>query len=103
MQVWKTNGRWFQMFRYTGDKFQNERGMFVNVQNKDNIVVTKGGSERWNVRYVKDEQNYTTGEYHPGYGFYCNRDFYIVSKRDGRYLQTVSSNVLTKTRNGQAT
>jgi hypothetical protein len=42
MQIWKTNARWFQLFRYvSNDRFQNERGMFVGVQNKDNIVVTK--------------------------------------------------------------
>lgn len=87
MQIWKTNARWFQMFKYVGgDKFQNERGMYVGVQNKENIVVTKNVQTRWNVRYVKNEQTYQTGEYHPKYGFYCNRDFYIVSKRDGRYL-----------------
>jgi hypothetical protein len=56
MQIWKTNGRWFQMFKYVGgDKFQNERGMFVGVQNKENIVVTKNVQTRWNVRYVKNE------------------------------------------------
>jgi hypothetical protein len=43
-------------------------------------------------------QTYQTGEYHPTYGFYCNRDFYIVSKRDGRYLSSVSRQVLIKTR-----
>jgi hypothetical protein len=91
------------MFKYVGDKFQNERGMYVSVQNKENIVVTKNVSERWNVRYVKNEQSYQTGEYHPGYGFYCNRDFFIVSKRDQRYLQSIGSKAMTKTRNGQAT
>jgi hypothetical protein len=99
MQIWKTNGRWFQMFKYVGDKFQNERGNWVGVQNKENIVVSNV-QHRWNVRYVKDEQFYQTGEYHPRYGFYCNRDFYIVSKRDQRYLQSVGSKVVTKTRNG---
>jgi hypothetical protein len=52
---------------------------------------------------VKDEQTYQTGEYHPGYGFYCQRDFYIVSKRDGRYLEggnETGRKVLIKTRNG---
>jgi hypothetical protein len=56
--------------------------MFVGVENKENIVVTKNVQHRWNVRYVKDESTYQTGEYHPGYGFYCNRDFFVVSKRD---------------------
>jgi hypothetical protein len=85
MQIWKTNRRWFQMFKYVGDKFINERGMYVGVQNSENIVVQKQSPNnwsRWNVRYVKDEQTYQTGEYHPKYGFYCNRPFYIVSKRD---------------------
>jgi hypothetical protein len=58
MQIWKTNGRWFQMFKYVGDKFMNERGKQVGVQNKDNLVVenrSNNMSARWNVRYVKDE------------------------------------------------
>jgi hypothetical protein len=46
------------MFKYVGDRFQNERGMFVGVQNKENVVVTKNVQHRWNVRYVKDEQTY---------------------------------------------
>jgi hypothetical protein len=92
MQIWKTNGRWFQMFRYNGDKFINERGMFLGVQNNDNVIVTKNVQHRWNVRYVKNETTYKAGEYHRGYGFTCDRDFYIISKRDGRYLQTVTYN-----------
>lgn len=61
MQIWKTNGRWFQMFKFVGDKFMNERGMYVGVQNKENIVVQKGFGNwcsTWNVRYVKNEQTY---------------------------------------------
>lgn len=65
--------------------------------------MTKNVSQNWNVRYVKNEQTYQTGEYHPRYGFYCNRQFYIVSKRDGRHLQQISNQVQTKTRNGLAT
>jgi hypothetical protein len=94
------------MFRYTSDTFQNERGQYVSVQNKENIVVEKkinGWSSRWNVRYVKDEQTYQTGEYHPKYGFYCNRQFYIVSKRDGKYLEggnAVGRKAMIKVSNG---
>jgi hypothetical protein len=78
------------MFKYVGDRLQNERGLYVGVQNKENVVVEKSTNsswQRWNVRYVKDEQTYQTGEFHPKYGFYCNRQFYIVSKRDGKYLE----------------
>lgn len=105
MQIWKTNGRWFQMFKYVGDKFMNERGMYVGVQNKENIVTMKSVNNswsRWNVRYVKDEQNYQTGEFHPGYGLVCNKSFYIVSQRGGRYLDSVDSKAVIKTRNGRS-
>jgi hypothetical protein len=64
----------------------------VGVQNRDNIVTIKTVSNawsRWNVRYVRDEQTYQTGEYHPGYGFYCNRNFHIVSQRGGKYLDSI--------------
>jgi hypothetical protein len=91
------------MFKYSGDTIRNERGQYVAVQNSSNIVVQKNNSNtwsRWNVRYVKDEQTYQTGEYHPRYGFYCNRDFYIVSKRDGRYLTAVSRKALIKVSTG---
>jgi predicted RNA binding protein YcfA (HicA-like mRNA interferase family) len=77
------------MFRYIGDKFVNERGSHVTVQNKDNVIVQKNFDStysRWNVRYVKDEQRYVTGEFHPEYGFYCNREFYIVSKKYTKYI-----------------
>ena len=68
------------MFKYEGDRIVNVRGQYVGVQNKENIVVMKKITDnwsRWNIRYVKDEQNYAVGEYHPGYGFYCGRPFYI--------------------------
>lgn len=68
------------MFRYSGDQFINERGQYVVTQNKDNITVSKSipnNWSRWNVRYVKDEQNYADGEYHPYYGVYCGRRFFI--------------------------
>jgi hypothetical protein len=105
MQIWKTNGRWFQMFKLVGDRIQNERGQFVGVQNSSNVVVGKSTPNnwwRWNVSYARNEQTYQTGEYHPGYGLYCNKAFHIVSKRDGRYLEatmTGARNVLVKTRN----
>jgi hypothetical protein len=93
------------MFKYQGDRIVNVRGQFVGVQNKENIVVMKMITDnwsRWNIRYVKDEQNYQVGEYHPGYGFYCGRQFYIQSKRDGRYLEHINNSaVVTKTPNGR--
>jgi hypothetical protein len=38
MQIWKTNARWFQLFRYSGDKFINERGQVVGAQSNDNLI-----------------------------------------------------------------
>jgi hypothetical protein len=53
------------------------------------MKTVSNGWSRWNVRYVRDEQTYQTGEYHPGYGFYCNRSFHIVSQRGGKYLDSI--------------
>lgn len=102
MQIWQTNGRWFQLFKYVGDRFQNERGKFVTTKG-DNIIVDKrqnGWASRWNVRYVKDEQTYQTGEWHPS-GFYCGRKFNLISKKDGRYMSEISSKALVKMRNNK--
>jgi hypothetical protein len=98
MQIWKTNQRWFQMFKLVSDTIRNERGKYVAVQNENIVVQAKNNNSwsRWNVRYVKDEQTYQPGEYHPTFGFYCNREFYIVSKRDGKYLSSVGRQVLIK-------
>jgi hypothetical protein len=77
------------LFRYIGDKFKNERGQFLSVEN-NNVIVTKkqsGWAARWDVKYVKDNMRFEPGEYHTKYGFYCdNRKFHIISKKDGRYL-----------------
>lgn len=92
------------MFRYVSDTFQNERGQYVSVENQQNIIVQKsiGNSwSRWNVRYVKDENTYKPGEFHPTYGFYCDRAFIIKSKRDGRVLEQVEDKALTKVQNGR--
>jgi len=111
MQIWKTNNRWFQMFKLVGDRIQNERGQFIGSKGSgkggDPLYLNKQASNscfRWNVRYVKNEQTYQKGEFHDRYGFYCHREFYMVSERDGRYLQYLSSPhfVATKTRNGFA-
>ena len=108
MQIWKTSTRWYQMFKLAGDKIKNERGQYVAVQNKENVVVQKsanGFCSRWNVKYVKDEQNYKTGEFHPKYGFICGKEFYIISKRDQRQLESfknVGGKVVTKIRNGNS-
>jgi len=107
MQIWKTSTRWFQMFKLAGDRIRNERGQYVAVQNKENVVVQKssnGFCSRWNVKYVKDEQNYKDGEFHPKYGFICNKQFYIISKRDQRHLESfrhIGGKVVTKIRNGK--
>jgi hypothetical protein len=108
MQIYKTNNRWFQMFKLVGDRIQNERGQFVGAKGSgkggDPLFLSKRASNscfNWNIRYVKNEQTYLKGEFHDRYGFYCDREFYIVSERDGRYLQHLPSRIVaTKTRNG---
>jgi hypothetical protein len=67
----------------------NVRGQYIGTQNKDNIIVQPKVTDwwsRWTVRYVKDEQTYQTGEFHPTYGVTCNKKFHIISQQGGKYL-----------------
>jgi hypothetical protein len=51
MQIWKTNARWFQLFKFEGEYLTNEKGLVLEVQgNKDaentNLIVgSKNGGK----------------------------------------------------------
>jgi hypothetical protein len=106
MQIWKTNARWFQLFRLSGDKFYNERGQILASQNKDNIIVRGDGNgecTRWDIKWVDQMLKYQKGEFHPEYGMYCQRDFYIQSWGN-KYIDVLNNrNMVVKTPNGRNT
>lgn len=55
LQIWKTNARWFQLFRYQSAKFVNEKGWVVFAAKNDNVQVTKDENSnyvKWDIKYV---------------------------------------------------
>lgn len=65
MQVWKTNGRWFQIFKYETDYFVNVKSKQVlevsdglDVEGQKVVVGDKAYTiaQKWSVIYVEDAE-----------------------------------------------
>jgi len=86
--LYKTDARWYQLWRYDGQYFVNEKGQHLTVQsnidaeNRRVIPQNKNNWEgmKWDVTYadeVKPEPK--KGEFSPKFGFYVERPFHFVS------------------------
>jgi hypothetical protein len=110
VQLWKTNARWFQMFKSQGDFLINEKGKALDVayghdENNKNVEVaklTKKASQQWEIMYVDEmKPDPKKGELSGEFGMYVERLFYIVSGlQSGRYLDIVKGKPVIKTPNG---
>lgn len=88
MQVWYTNSRWFQLFRYKDEFIVNTRGLVFDVsgnhdrENQRVIVHSKHGglNQRWTIMYVDDmTPDPKKGEEVKEWGLSVYRPFHIVS------------------------
>jgi len=112
LQIWKTNARWFQLFRYQNSYIFNERGKHVEVQsNRDvenqNVALgnKNGGlNQQWEVVYADELViEYKKGELNPDFGLYVEREFSVLTKmQSGRYMDVINHSVVIKTRNGNS-
>ena len=110
LQIWSTNGRWFQMFRLKGQNIVNEHGKVFDVsggqdrENQNIIVWNKhnGLNQRWNIVYAdQDKEEPKDGEFLPDFGVYAGRHFYVQTRLEsGRYIDIVGNAILIKTPNG---
>jgi len=59
--------------------------------------------DKWDIVYAKDmPKDLKNGEYDEDFGFYVNKDFYIVSQMTrGRYVDLVGNDVKLKISNGR--
>lgn len=93
LQIWRTNGNWFQQFRLVGQNIVNVRnGKVLDVaSNRDadgqNILAWArhdGLNQRWKIVYtdtIKKEE--PAAGLDKNSGIYRNRPFYITSKMGG--------------------
>jgi hypothetical protein len=107
--------RWWQLWYLEGDYLRNERGKVVEVngsvdtENSYCMSTTRhshgnpkgqGPSQHWTIKYIDElEAPLKKGDFNKDYGFYIERDFYIVSAMAGRrYLDNLSNKPVIKTR-----
>jgi hypothetical protein len=110
LQIWKSNGRWFQMFRLKGEYIVNEQGKVLDVaggedKEEANVIVWKshgGRNQQWKIVYVdEDKPEPKKGELNEEFGMYVEREFYIETELSShRYLDLIGNNVVLKTPNG---
>jgi len=92
MQIWSTNGAWFQHFKYQDLTFKNERGKVLEVaygadaegQNAQVGNFNGGMGQRWKVIYLDEAGKDETTKHSKHFGFDSNRPFYIVSRLPNR-------------------
>jgi hypothetical protein len=110
LQIWTTNGRWFEVFRIKKEMIVNERGKVLDVaggEDKEgaNIIVWKMHNyknQQWKIVYVdEDKPEPKKGELNSEFGLYVEREFHIVSNlKSGRYLDLIGNDMVLKTPNG---
>jgi hypothetical protein len=65
------------------------------------IVFNKhaGLNQQWDIVYIDDiKPELSIGDFHPEFGFYIGKEFSLVSKWGGRYLDAIGGNVVVKSR-----
>jgi hypothetical protein len=113
LQLWNTNGQWFQVFKYQQNYIFNTRdqrcltvGQNSDSEGQDVIVQKKTFqiSQKWNIIYVDQaEDNKTTGIYRP-YEIHLGRPFIIRSRMPMQRVITVVNgrNIVIRTHNRAA-
>jgi len=113
LQIWSTNGRWFQMFKLRGENIVNEKGKALDVsgaldkENQNIIVWTLHNkmNQKWRILYVdEDQEEPGKGELNTDFNLYVERPFYVETHLSShRYLDILGNNLVIKTPNGYAT
>jgi hypothetical protein len=99
------------MFRYQGAMFINEKGKVMDIngnvdaENRNIEIYTKHGriNQQWDLIYVDEyPEEPKKGELNKEFGFYVERDFFVVSMLpENRYLEVINNiNMVIKTSNG---
>jgi hypothetical protein len=110
LQIWSTNGRWFQMFRLKGNNIVNEKGKALDVsggadrENQNIIVYNLHGkiNQQWNIVYVdEDKEEPKKGELNEWFGMYVERPFFVETHmKSKRWLDIHGNNLVIKQKNG---
>lgn len=110
MQIWNTNGQWFQVFKYAQNYIFNGKDNRVLTVNGNNdaegqdVIITKKTfqiSQKWNIVYVDAaEDQKTSGIYKP-YEIHLGRPFVIRSRLPMQRVITVVNgrNIVIRTHN----
>ena len=111
LQIWNTNSRWFQIFRYKGQHIVNDKGKVLDVHGAQdhenrNVILWKkhnGRNQRWKIIYVDQmKPEPKKGQLNTEFGMYVERYFFIKSHMpSGRYVDLISRNLVLKTPNGR--
>jgi hypothetical protein len=114
LQIWNTNARWFQLFKY-------DNGAIVNIKNgkamdvsgnhdreNQNVVMFKRHNalnQQWDIVYLDAlEAPLKDGEWWAEFGMYVGKEFSLVSKMPSqRYLDVRENNVVINKRSGRKT
>jgi len=110
--VYKTDSRWYQLWKYEDEHFVNEKGQVLAIQSKldtENRQVVRENKndedyQKWTVRYVDVTGPFPTSGYSKNWGMHINRPFHIQTQMSsGRFLDHISNRMVIKTRNGRPT
>lgn len=90
LQLWNTNSKWYQLFRYQNNQFVNVRNLVMQIEGgkirpNANVVMWKqSGDQKWGLSY-DDEDKKPLPEKH---GFDEGRVFYMrTSMSSGRVIE----------------
>lgn len=114
LQIWNTNARWFQLFKYDNGSIVNIKdGRAMDVSgNKDrdgqNVIMFKRHNalnQQWDIVYLDAlEPPLKDGEWWADWGMYVGKEFSIVSKMPSqRYLDVRENNVVINARSNRKT
>jgi hypothetical protein len=113
LQIWNTNARWFQLFKYDNGAIVNinDGRAFDVAGNHDrdgqNVIMFKRHdalNQQWGIIYLDAlEAPLKDGEWWADWGMYVGKEFSIVSKMPSqRYLDVRENNVVINKRSGRS-
>jgi len=109
LQIWTTNSRWFQLFKYVDGNVANIKDNRVldiaggkDIDGQNLIIYKKhnGLNQQWDIVYIDElKPELVKGDFDPDFGMFVEREFSIITNMgSGRYIDTVNNNLVIKTR-----
>lgn len=107
--AYKTDSRWYQLWRFNNGCLVNEQKQVLALQSatdsENRQIVREARNDKihqkWKIVYVDTSPEVPTSGFSKDWGMWINRPFHVVTQMTShRYLDLIGANAVIKTPNG---